>query len=360
MKGICFISAYPDDRTIRDGMMQRVHHVDQWFSGWRRTYLDIGITGNGTVSEDRLANEVTRIRLNAFLHRNLVCKHIRDAGLVYVHSLHNFLKVMPAGKPPGTRFLWDVHGLVGEELIFLGMPLRGRIFRRLERRALSMVDGMIHVTEAMKRHYLAAYPSAGKVRHCVFGTCSPNVFLRPENEADADRLLDLHSWRGKVLFVYSGNAQKWQNVDLMLERFAGIEGTRYHLLVLTGEPRIFAEKIRARGIGNCTVLSLKPSELAPYYTLAHYGFILRDDHVLNRVANPTKMVEYLYYGIVPVVKSPYIGDFLGLGYEYLSLDRLSGNLSPRKSEINRAIGRNMMTSDGAHEFIRFVESLWPA
>jgi hypothetical protein len=40
---------------------------------------------------------------------------------------------------------------------------------------------------------------------------------------------------------------------------------------------------------------------------------------------PTKLYEYICYGVVPIVLSPDIGDFVELGYRYLRVEDL---LSP--------------------------------
>jgi hypothetical protein len=68
------------------------------------------------------------------------------------------------------------------------------------------------------------------------------------------------------------------------------------------------------------------------YSECHYGLILRQDDPVNHVACPTKLIEYLAYGVVPVVDSPRIGDFLELGMRYVTLaDLESGNL-PQEEE----------------------------
>src|SRR5690606_6210947 len=96
---------------------------------------------------------------------------------------------------------------------------------------------------------------------------------------------------------------------------------------------------------NLRVLTVTPDELGDYYRQAHYGFILRDDITVNRVACPTKMVEYLFYGITPIVKSPSIGDFPERGYEYIEYSDFSEDLPPVKSETNRRLVREVMAEN---------------
>jgi hypothetical protein len=284
---------------------------------------------------------------------------LEEAERVYIHSLYNFVKILPAGKPRGARFIWDIHGLVGEEMLFLGKPFVGRLLLRLEPVAVRLTDGMVHVTRAMQSHYTEKYPAAHSVRHLVHPIARSNALGNPRADLEARELVQEKGWEGKTLFLYSGNAQKWQNTDLMLERFSRLDPSRNHLVVLTGEPEVFTAKVRSRGLANCTIRSFPPEELAPWYEAAHYGFLLRDDHPLNRVASPTKMAEYLFFGIVPVVKFEGIGDFSSLGYEFLPLDRLAGNLPPRKSRVNREIGRRLLSATATGPLRDFVEQCCP-
>jgi hypothetical protein len=77
--------------------------------------------------------------------------------------------------------------------------------------------------------------------------------------------------------------------------------------------------------------------------MANFGFIQREDHLLNRIANPTKLVEYLYFGMRPIVWSADIGDFVQMGYEYVSIDALDlAGRAQAKSELNRKISLRLL------------------
>ena len=113
-----------------------------------------------------------------------------------------------------------------------------------------------------------------------------------------------------------------------------------------------AAMIAAAGLSGARIelKSVAPEELAEYYESAHYGFILRDDNVINTVANPTKMIEYLQYGIVPIVKSPNIGDFATYGYDYITYDSPLSELKPVKSPKNREVAREIISRTNDVEF----------
>ncbi len=47
---------------------------------------------------------------------------------------------------------------------------------------------------------------------------------------------------------------------------------------------------------------------------------MREDHILNRVACPTKLVEYIEYGVVPVMDSERLGGLVDLGLGFISYE----------------------------------------
>jgi hypothetical protein len=65
-----------------------------------------------------------------------------------------------------------------------------------------------------------------------------------------------------------------------------------------------------------------PEEMEEEYKLCHYGLLLRDDTAVNRVSFPTKLMEYVHNGVVPVMKSVNVGDFRATGLGYVSADDL--------------------------------------
>ena len=116
-----------------------------------------------------------------------------------------------------------------------------------------------------------------------------------------------------------------------------------HYTILTGELDIMKSllvKSKLDNLVSINVLSVQPSQLSEYYQKANYGFILRDDITVNNVACPTKLVEYLNYGIIPIVLSDKIGDFKELGYEYISVQDFSVDLPILKSKINQKLVEN--------------------
>ena len=59
------------------------------------------------------------------------------------------------------------------------------------------------------------------------------------------------------------------------------------------------------------------------------------------MAAPTKLVEYLHHGLVPIVKYEVVGDAYSLGYEYLRYDADLSHLQPGKNAKNQQVAQQL-------------------
>lgn len=134
-------------------------------------------------------------------------------------------------------------------------------------------------------------------------------------------------------FVYAGGSSVWQGVDFMLEVFFKIqkEIPESRLIILTGEKEIFQEKINSIGIKNFEIKYVPVDKLPEELHKYKYGFIIRDGHIVNEVATPTKMNSYLANYLIPIFsdavddfkKNIRLGDFSLMAQIPLSSDVIS-------------------------------------
>ncbi|WP_419210287.1 hypothetical protein ABRP32_19755 [Providencia manganoxydans] len=105
---------------------------------------------------------------------------------------------------------------------------------------------------------------------------------------------------------------------------------------------------------NLLIESVSPNELYQYYLAANYGLMFRDDNILNIVSSPTKMSEYLYYGMKPVLTSTNVGDFVSFGIEYINFDNNINLLNNTKSDINHDIICEKLSSSDKKLLARLI------
>ena len=344
MKEILFYAEYPTAENVQEGMFQRISAVDEYFKGCRRIYLSVSLTKNWHPFHwQNEAGDVEVWRLNFLVHWARIRRIVRQYHNVYIHSVHGYVKLFPFSLK-GKNVSLDFHGTVPEEVAFRGQKLLGSFFKCLERRLVPQVSNFIYVSDEMRRFYLESYPFIAKGKHRL-NPIYPKNLLSSAEEKEVDALRrELGIRPDDVVFVYSGNLQKWQNVDLTIDCMNRIAQDNYFFIFLSGQPDQLKEMIwqqNAQGGVRCEVRRVAPDELSKYYEIAHYGFILRDEHLLNRVAAPTKLVEYLHHGLVPIVKYEVVGDAYSLGYEYLRYDADLTNLHPGKSDKNRQVAQQL-------------------
>lgn len=344
MKEILFYAEYPTADNVHEGMFQRISAVDEYFRGCRRIYLSVSLTKNlRPFHWQDEAGDVEVWRLNFWLHGRRIRRIVAQYRNVYIHSVHGYVKLFPFSLR-GKNVSLDFHGTVPEEVAFRGHKLLGRLFKCLERRLVPKVSNFIYVSDEMRRFYLESYPFIASRRH-LLNPIYPKNLLAEASEKEAGSLRrELGINPDDVVFVYSGNLQKWQNVDLTIDCMNRIARDNYFFLFLSGQPEPLKEMIRQRATRDdvrYTVRRVSPEELSKCYEIAHYGFILRDDHLLNRVSAPTKLVEYLHHGLTAIVKYEVVGDAYSLGYEYLRYDADLTHLQPGKSAKNQQVAQQL-------------------
>lgn len=344
-KKLVIISNYPNSDEIKDGMMQRVANIDNYLLDYDRSYLQISIKNNFKPQKNIIKSDITEYRLHFLKDYFKICKILKNSDVLYVHSLFNFIKLIPfLFIIKKKNIILDFHGVVPEELEFMNKKFKSFIYNIVEKIAISYSKHIIFVTESME-NYIANKYKLNNYKSHILNIFSTNVF-KAVNTNEIDLLRDKYKiYKDDIVFIYSGNTQKWQNIDLMLSVIEKNQNVKnYKFIILTGEPEILKSKLeefRLSNQSNIILTSVSPALLGNFYSIAHYGFILRDEHVLNNVANPTKLVEYMWYGIIPIVKYEELGDYKELGYEFIKFDNITSNMRQKKSFKNSEIIKNI-------------------
>lgn len=339
LKKILFLSSYPTNQTLKDGMVQRIKNIDEIFLNHPRLYVDVKFWSNFKRSVSEPEQNVTEYKLNAFMHFFFIGKLFRSSEIVYLHSIYGLIKVIVQLSISKKVICLDMHGVVPEENLIENGKWHFYYYKLIERVAILLATRIIYVSKAMQQYFVEKYTNISKVDlvYPVFANITP------------DRIpLNLHSniVEGDTVFVYSGNLQSWQNIPEILDLIQRYQQVaNYRFIILTGYPNAFKKKLLQRRINleRVEVICVNSDEIDQYYRKAHYGFILRSDHLVNHVANPTKMIEYLLFGLVPIVKSSNIGDFDTYPYEYVTASDFNDKLKPRKSQVNQDIAFKILT-----------------
>lgn len=334
--GIVFFGGYFYPERHSDGYFQRIQIVDRLFADKWRIYVESEELRGRPIWFDNpeprvLVLRVTGSNARRWLVRALAGLAALRAGRVYFHSVlrmydNRFGLLM---RVPFIRKALDVHGVVPEEFRMHDDYFSAVRFERLEQSGVRHAGLVIVVTDAMRDYLLQKYRDGLRGRAVsfpMFPTFAPSLAERP--------LVD-----GKPVVVYAGGLHKWQQVPKTLDAMART-AHRCHHRFYCGTP----DAVRAMlppGFESQLELGAKTHvELLALYAQCHYGFILREDIVVNRVACPTKLVEYLAMGVVPIMDSDDIGDFKSMGMKFLRLEDFLADRLPDEAERSHMAAAN--------------------
>jgi glycosyltransferase involved in cell wall biosynthesis len=340
---ILFLAPFPSCENSKDGMISRIKDIDKLFDDVKRTYLILSLRRN----TKKLAKIglVDAVEVNPLLHFWYIIKLISSHDFIYVHSLFNlqiswvFLIFFNKKK----SLVLDVHGVVPEESRdFYKQKVLSVYFSFIEWFAFRRLKYAVFVTSAMSDYYKHKY-SNYRFKPLVYYIIPCG--LKDIDSINSEKIVD--SGKKQINIIYSGGIQPWQNVDIMLETIQSNQKENIFYTILTPNVDYIKEEIIKRKINPnlITVEVRNPSDLWSDYLASDYAFILRDDNLVNNVACPTKLFEYLYYGLTPIILSPNIGDFNSFGFDYIDLKKFNDgdfDKPSNRSSTNMQIAKKMI------------------
>lgn len=231
----------------------------------------------------------------------------RKDYIIYCEALPSAAAVLDYCKKNKLKMVFDCHGSAPDEKYYCHPNIFGRIVAALknskQQEVTSYSDLIVTVSNAMYNHL------STKTKHVLL----PMI--------PAKHFFDEHSYREEYreknnipqdaqVFVYAGQNQKWQMSEETVDFYKRIEDRKENsfLLILTGNVADFSKMCEERQIKNYKVIKVPYNDMPKYLDTADFGFCLRADNNVNRVASPTKILEYLSRNVKPVI-TDCIGDF---------------------------------------------------
>ena len=203
----------------------------------------------------------------------------KDACRYYAKGYRNFI-------------LWQQGATGAESYMRHQSNLRKGVLDFLDCFAMKKAKMIFFVSEYMKTYY-------EEMAHADF---SEKAYVMPcfNEELDA-RIFEEKDYTKKT-FAYVGSLSPWQCFEETADVYAQIEQRipDAFLKVLTFDVDKAKQILAGKGVRNYSVACVPKERVREELKDVTYGFLLRRDDIVNRVATPTKISSYLAAGVIPI------------------------------------------------------------
>lgn len=173
--------------------------------------------------------------------------------------------------------------------------LRYWLLNKIDIFAMKRARFILFVSEYMKKHY-------EKIGHSSF---SEKSYIMPCFNEELDKVyFNSKKYKDKI-FCYVGSLSPWQCFRETVQIYKNIEDRvpNAKLKVLTFSVEEGERIIKESGIKNYEIKCVPKEQVKAELQEATYGFIIREDNMVNRVATPTKISSYMSVGVIPIFSS---------------------------------------------------------
>lgn len=227
--------------------------------------------------------------------------------IIYCEALVGSMWLLKIAKKANLQIVFDCHGTESDEILMRPHTIKRLVYslilRYFEKIAVNSAE--IIVTVSNKQYYKWNINK----KHVKYPMIPSKAFFNENKESDKIRK-QLNIPLDATVFVYSGGTAVWQMCDETVELYKKIEDNmqKTFFLILTTNQKCFKELIDKYSIRNYKIITIPYGDVYKYLDVADFGFCIRENHIVNNVASPTKILEYLSRNVKPII-TDCIGDF---------------------------------------------------
>ena len=209
----------------------------------------------------------------------IVFSTAKDVFLNWFKGYHNII-------------LWQ-QGIAGEESYMRNHSVtRKAVLNFIDCFAMKKAKIIFFVSDYMKQYY-------EKMAHADF---SGKCYIMPCFNERLDEDMISKKDYSKKTFTYVGSLSVWQCFEETVELYSKIENSMENtsFKVLTFNVDEAVKILKEKNVKNYTVKCVPQERVREELADVSFGFILRKDVEVNRVATPTKISSYLAAGVLPI------------------------------------------------------------
>ena len=335
----CVLSPFYDDG--KDGFFRRIRQIDDsLLEEYTKVYLSCSNLLNRDFIVKKVDDKHYVVYFNSFDRNHLehIEKIIKHVKKVYIHSIHVLMPDYINSElcdyifNDEVKSHIDIHGVVAEEMKMSGDLIRSELAAYVESNIINACDRIICVTESMKNHYKKKY-NIEEDRFLVVPIFSSSTI-------DTDAVLSNKKEKDKDIIIYSGGLNKWQNIEMMNEIIEKtVDDYDYRMYVF--DPDLYKKTVNNDIIDKMIIDNISHDEIEKELLKSDFGFVLRENNIVNMVACPTKLIEYIKYGVIPILLNDKLGDFKKNGLQYIRYEDLLDRKLPSHKQRLKIIVHNI-------------------
>lgn len=245
--------------------------------------------------------------------------HIGAAFAMNVCKKHNFTKPIIA----------DIRGAIPEEIKLtggVGSSIMAYWALKLEKFVFENAGYFFFVSKNMRDFYYNRYLYDKKISSIFPTVVNEDFFFKSQTLRQEIRSkLNIDDM---FVYIYVGGVHKLQNIDKILIAFdkERKKNSKLYLIMIVSDMAVVRKLIKEIDIKeeNIYINSLPYNLVGQYINAADAGLIIREENIVNYVASPTKVNEYLACGLNVVDKIDYIGQmkYSMANAKYMSMDEI--------------------------------------
>lgn len=290
---IFVVPKYLSAGVINSQVIQMARHVRPDKQRVMYVYGDKNLLGNGLMDPNDW-----RLTIRYFKNFSDLSSDLLRAEKIYLRSYHFLWKILAIKWFRNRRLqvVFDFRGLLYMESWYRHKSfIRSAVLYIIEFFVYATADHICAVSNALsielKRHF---FTRKINVIPCAI-------------EKATKRSTEVHGH--PLRFVYVGSLSKWQQFDRVLRVFEAVcQKMPATLSVFTFDVEEARKIIDNSRIEVKELISLRQNEVINRLAGFDFGFLLRENHIINRVASPIKFLEYISCGVIPIV-TQYVGDY---------------------------------------------------
>lgn len=331
------VAPFPYENRIVEGYIKRIKYIFDIINKKYKIITFIYFCPNTVFPIiNFIDSNLSELVINNKIDPNILLNIINNKK-IHIETTHGCEYFVNNKLLNNINFSLDIHGATPEE----EQELNGvgyDYWNKIEYEAIKHSDRIICVSNSLTKHLEKKHNIDIANKTIVIGVSTLNV-----NNLDYNNYLNNISFNNdkKNNIVYSGGIQKWQNVDYIIDKLLGNSNFNYNFFTHDYVQLIndINKKNKYKYVSMIKSFN-NIDELNNNYKNNMFGFLLRDESVINNVSSPTKLCDYIINNLVPVLfkNNLCIGDYVGI--KYVDTDFILNNNELTSEEYMTIINHN--------------------